>query len=59
MILFYATEGLNVVAALPGGIHRIVAPDLSMRPEQPSVEFVQDILDTQGFGPGQHGCHQT
>src|ERR1700759_1502790 len=26
VVLFYALEGLNVVAPLPGGIHRIVAP---------------------------------
>lgn len=51
VILFYAVSGLNVLAPLPGGIHRIVAPDLHA-PEQPSVEFVQALLDTRGFGPG-------
>jgi 2-polyprenyl-6-methoxyphenol hydroxylase-like FAD-dependent oxidoreductase len=51
VILFYAMTGLNVMAPLPGGIHRIVAPS-ARAPEQPSVEFVQDILDTRGFGPG-------
>jgi 2-polyprenyl-6-methoxyphenol hydroxylase-like FAD-dependent oxidoreductase len=51
VILFYAMTGLDVLAPLPGGIHRIVAPS-THAPEQPSVEFVQDILDTRGFGPG-------
>jgi 2-polyprenyl-6-methoxyphenol hydroxylase-like FAD-dependent oxidoreductase len=44
-------SGLNVLAPLPGGIHRIVAPSADA-PEQPSAEFVQDIMDTRGFGPG-------
>jgi 2-polyprenyl-6-methoxyphenol hydroxylase-like FAD-dependent oxidoreductase len=51
VILFYAMNGLNVLAPLPGGIHRIVAPS-AHAPEVPSVEFVQDIMDTRGFGPG-------
>ncbi len=51
VILFYAMTGLNVLAPLPGGIHRIVAPDLHA-PEVPSAEFVQHMLDTRGFGPG-------
>ncbi len=51
VILFYAMTGLNVLAPLPGGIHRVVAPS-AHAPEQPSVEFVQGILDTRGFGPG-------
>ena len=51
VILFYAMTGLNVLAPLPGGIHRVVAPS-AHAPEQPSAEFVQDILDTRGFGPG-------
>jgi 2-polyprenyl-6-methoxyphenol hydroxylase-like FAD-dependent oxidoreductase len=51
VILFYAMTGLDVLAPLPGGIHRIVAPS-AHAPEQPSVEFIQDILDTRGFGPG-------
>ena len=44
-------NGLNVLAPLPGGIHRIVAPS-AHAPEVPSAEFVQDIMDTRGFGPG-------
>jgi 2-polyprenyl-6-methoxyphenol hydroxylase-like FAD-dependent oxidoreductase len=42
---------LNVLAPLPGGIHRIVAPS-AHAPEAPSAEFVQNIMDTRGFGPG-------
>jgi 2-polyprenyl-6-methoxyphenol hydroxylase-like FAD-dependent oxidoreductase len=52
VILFYAKAGLTVVAPLPGGIHRIVAPTAEA-PEVPSVEFVQRLLDTRGFGPRQ------
>jgi 2-polyprenyl-6-methoxyphenol hydroxylase-like FAD-dependent oxidoreductase len=51
VILFYAVTGLNVLAPLPGGIHRIVAPTANA-PEVPSAQFVQDIMDTRGFGPG-------
>ena len=51
VILFYAMNGLNVLAPLPGGIHRIVAPS-AHAPEVPSAEFVQNIMDTRGFGPG-------
>jgi 2-polyprenyl-6-methoxyphenol hydroxylase-like FAD-dependent oxidoreductase len=51
VILFYAMNGLNVLAPLPGGIHRIVAPSVHA-PEVPSAEFVQDLMDTRGFGPG-------
>ncbi len=52
VILFYAREGLTVVAPLPGDIFRIVAP-LADAPKVPSAEFVQDLLDTRAFGPGQ------
>jgi 2-polyprenyl-6-methoxyphenol hydroxylase-like FAD-dependent oxidoreductase len=51
VILFYAMNGLNVLAPLPGGVHRIVAPS-DHAPEAPSADFVQDIMDTRGFGPG-------
>jgi 2-polyprenyl-6-methoxyphenol hydroxylase-like FAD-dependent oxidoreductase len=51
VILFYAQEGLNVLAPLPGDIFRIVAPSPDA-PPVPSAEFVQDLLDTRGFGPG-------
>jgi 2-polyprenyl-6-methoxyphenol hydroxylase-like FAD-dependent oxidoreductase len=52
VILFYAKEGLTVVAPLPGGIFRIVAPAADA-PKTPSVEFVQALLDSRGFGPGE------
>ncbi|MCV7237539.1 FAD-dependent oxidoreductase [Mycolicibacterium celeriflavum] len=46
VILYWATEGLTVVAPLPDGVHRIVAP-VAEAPEQPSASFVQQILDTR------------
>ncbi len=52
VILFYAKDGLNVLAPLPGGIWRIVAPTPDA-PQEPSAAFVQRLLDTRGFGPGQ------
>ncbi|ORW96749.1 pentachlorophenol monooxygenase [Mycobacterium sp. IEC1808] len=52
VILFYAKEGLTVVAPLPGGIFRIVAPAADA-PKTPSVEFVQALLDSRTFGPGE------
>ncbi len=51
VILFYANEGLNVLAPLPDNIFRIVAPTAAA-PQEPSQEFVQSLLDTRGFGPG-------
>jgi 2-polyprenyl-6-methoxyphenol hydroxylase-like FAD-dependent oxidoreductase len=52
VILFYAREGLTVLAPLPGDIFRIVAP-VADAPKAPSAEFVQALLDTRAFGPGQ------
>ena len=52
VILFYAKEGLNVLAPLPGNIFRIVAP-AAHAPKVPSAAFVQELLDTRAFGPGQ------
>ncbi|ORV93604.1 pentachlorophenol monooxygenase [Mycobacterium interjectum] len=52
VILFYARDGLNVLAPLPGDVFRIVAP-VADAPKEPSVEFVQGLLDTRGFGPGE------
>jgi 2-polyprenyl-6-methoxyphenol hydroxylase-like FAD-dependent oxidoreductase len=52
VVLFYANEGLNVLAPLPDNIFRIVAPTTEA-PQAPSAEFVQALLDTRGFGPGQ------
>ncbi|MCW2516329.1 MAG: 2-polyprenyl-6-methoxyphenol hydroxylase-like oxidoreductase [Mycobacterium sp.] len=47
--LFWASEGLTVVAPLPNGDFRIVAP-VDEAPEVPSLEFVQTILDARGPG---------
>lgn len=46
VILYWATEGLTVVAPLPDGVHRIVAP-VPVAPAEPSAQFVQQILDTR------------
>jgi 2-polyprenyl-6-methoxyphenol hydroxylase-like FAD-dependent oxidoreductase len=40
---------LTVVAPLPDGSYRIVAP-VSDAPESPSVELIQQLLDTRGSG---------
>jgi 2-polyprenyl-6-methoxyphenol hydroxylase-like FAD-dependent oxidoreductase len=47
--LFWASEGLTVVAPLPNGDFRVVAP-VAEAPEEPSVQFVQQILDARGPG---------
>ncbi|MBJ7341492.1 FAD-dependent oxidoreductase [Mycolicibacterium sp.] len=47
--LFWAREGLTVVAPLPNGDFRIVAP-VDDAPEVPSRELVQRILDDRGPG---------
>ena len=52
VILFYAREGLNVLAPLPGDIFRIVAPAANVA-KVPSAAFVQALLDSRAFGPGQ------
>jgi 2-polyprenyl-6-methoxyphenol hydroxylase-like FAD-dependent oxidoreductase len=52
VILFYADNGFNVLAPLPDDIFRIVAPTPDA-PAEPSAEFVQSLLDTRAFGPGQ------
>ena len=46
VMLFWATAGLTVVAPLPDGVYRIVAP-VADAPEAPTAEFVQQILDTR------------
>ena len=46
VILYWATAGLTVVAPLPDGTYRIVAP-VADAPEEPSAKFVQQILDTR------------
>lgn len=52
VILFYAKDGLAVLAPLPGDIFRVVAPTADA-PPRPSAEFVQALLDARGFGAGQ------
>ena len=51
VILFWATAGLTVVAPLPNGTYRIVAPVVDA-PENPSAEFIQGVLDERGLGAG-------
>jgi 2-polyprenyl-6-methoxyphenol hydroxylase-like FAD-dependent oxidoreductase len=41
-----------VLAPLPGGFHRIVAP-VENAPASPAAPFVQQLLDARGFGPGE------
>lgn len=47
--LFWAAEGLMVVAPLPNGDFRIVAP-VDEAPEEPSTAFVQALVDDRGPG---------
>ena len=51
VVLFWDSAGLAVVAPLPDGSFRIVAP-VDDAPEVPSVAFIQDILDSRGTGAG-------
>lgn len=51
ILLFYARAGLLVVAPLPGERYRIVAP-VPDAPAQPSHAFIQQLLDSRGFGAG-------
>ncbi|MCX6408603.1 MAG: FAD-dependent monooxygenase [Propionibacteriales bacterium] len=52
--LFFAEQGLVVIAPLPGGRHRIVAT-MDDAPAQPTVADLQRILDDRG--PGQAVVH--
>ena len=47
VMLYFAPDGIVVVAPLPGGRHRIVAT-LARAPEQPTVADVQALLDARG-----------
>ena len=47
--LFWAREGLTVVAPLPDRTFRVVAP-VDDAPGQPSADFIQALLDTRGPG---------
>jgi 2-polyprenyl-6-methoxyphenol hydroxylase-like FAD-dependent oxidoreductase len=51
VVLFWDSAGLAVVAPLPDGSFRIVAP-VDDAPEVPSVAVIQDILDSRGAGVG-------
>jgi 2-polyprenyl-6-methoxyphenol hydroxylase-like FAD-dependent oxidoreductase len=51
VILFWAAAGLTVVAPLPDGSYRIVAP-VSDAPASPSAELIQQLLDSRGSGAG-------
>jgi len=51
VVLFWAKAGLTVVAPLPDGSYRIVAPVVDA-PEEPSAAFVQGVLDERGPGAG-------
>jgi 2-polyprenyl-6-methoxyphenol hydroxylase-like FAD-dependent oxidoreductase len=51
VVLFWAAAGLTVVAPLPNGAFRVVAP-VDDAPDVPSADFVQRILDDRGYGVG-------
>ena len=51
VVLFWAKAGLTVVAPLPDGSYRVVAP-VADAPEEPSADFVQRVLDERGPGTG-------
>jgi 2-polyprenyl-6-methoxyphenol hydroxylase-like FAD-dependent oxidoreductase len=47
VILYFSPRGMAVVAPLPDGMHRIVAP-VDDAPERPDATFVQALLDERG-----------
>ena len=47
VMLFFAPQGLAVVAPLPGGRHRVVAT-MDDAPERPAIGDVQRLLDERG-----------
>lgn len=47
VILYFSPRGMAVVAPLPEGVHRIVAP-VDDAPEKPDARFVQGLLDERG-----------
>ncbi|MFI6980209.1 FAD-dependent oxidoreductase [Embleya sp. NPDC050154] len=51
VILYFAPAGLVVVAPLPGGRHRVVAP-VADAPHEPSLAFVQELIDERGPSTG-------
>ncbi|MGW9207222.1 FAD-dependent oxidoreductase [Embleya sp. NPDC055664] len=51
VVLYFAPAGLVVLAPLPGGRHRIVAP-VADAPHEPSAAYVQELLDVRGSKTG-------
>jgi 2-polyprenyl-6-methoxyphenol hydroxylase-like FAD-dependent oxidoreductase len=47
VVLYFSPAGMVVVAPLPDGVHRVVAV-VDEAPEQPSVAFVQALIDARG-----------
>lgn len=47
VILYFSPAGMMVLAPLPGGVHRIVAP-VDDAPEHPSTAYVQALIDGRG-----------
>ncbi len=57
VILFWARAGMTVVAPLPDGVHRVVAP-VQHAPRRLTPEFVQELLDVRGLGEGRMRVHE-
>jgi len=57
VLLFFPPEGLVVVAALPHGVHRVVAT-VDDAPEHPGIGDVQQLLDTRGPAAGSSRVHE-
>ena len=57
VMLFFSPEGLVLVAPLPGVRHRIVAT-VDDAPEHPSLDDVQQLLDTRGPSGGVTRIHE-
>ena len=51
VVLYFSPGGMMVVAPLPDGMHRIVAP-VQHAPEHPGAADVQALLDARGPQPG-------
>ncbi len=47
VVLYFSPRGMAVVAPLPEGMHRVVAP-VEDAPERPDARFVQALLDERG-----------
>jgi 2-polyprenyl-6-methoxyphenol hydroxylase-like FAD-dependent oxidoreductase len=47
VILYFSPAGMVVLAPLPEGMHRVVAT-VDRAPQQPTIEFVQSLLDERG-----------